>query len=287
MTTRPGSRIAAAEIVRRLAYLHVPKAAGTALTSAIEKNLGQGSLSPVRFDRAVFGPFDQFDELAPAIRAAVATNEAELEALREARFVAGHFFLSSLARFFELGEIFTVLREPRARLLSQYDFWRLQTPEENALWAPYDLPAAAQQAFARFLEDPKAASSTDNVVCRLVLGPDERFSAERFIDPADAAALADEAIGRLRELRYVAVVEAEAPGFAGLREALGLTQDVGEENVGRGGGRTPVDSHLDSLLKRRTIVDTEIYRAFAAPVFGGEAAANAAAETAFRVRFGL
>ena len=271
----------------RLAYLHIPKVAGTALTSAIERRLGEGSLATLRFDRSMFGGFDRFDQLAPAIRTAIGVDDAGLGTLREARFVAGHFWLSTLERFFSADCIFTMLREPRTRLLSQYEFWRAQTSEEIASWAPFDLPASALQPLADFLTDPRVASSTDNVVCRLVLGPDPRLPAEGFIDPADYSRLESEAIARMKRFRRVAIVEAEGPSFTSLGAALGLDLEVGLENVRRTPAweRPPLDGRLLELLEARTAVDARIYRAFANGVLAEGVAVREEAERIFRERW--
>lgn len=269
----------------RFAYLHVPKAAGTALTNAIEECLGEGSLATLRFDRSVFGAFERFDELTPTIRAAIGTNDEELAALGAARFAAGHFSLSTLERHFPTDRIFTVLREPRARLLSQYEFWRAQTDEENALWAPYDLPVAARASLGDFLVDRTVATSTDNVVCRLALGPDPRLPVGDFIEARHYKALAAEAVTRFRRLRKVAIIETETPSFEPLAAALGLELVVAEENVSRGGD-TPaaLDDAVLARLDTRTAIDARIYEAFAEGVLAAAGEVGAAADRLFRAR---
>ncbi len=271
-------------------YLHVPKAAGTALTSGLVRHFGEGSLGSARFDRSLFGAFDGFDDLAPEVRATIAVSADEVRAMSSARLVAGHFYLSSLELVTSADRILTALREPRCRLLSQYDYWRQQTPDELRHWQPYDFPESARAPLAAFLANRKIAASSDNVLCRMLLGPDRRLPLDDFISPDEHEELALAAIARLQSLKLVAIVERGSEATADIGRAIGARIQVGRENVAplaRGPSSRCQDPAptVSSLLEARTGVDARIYLDFAARACGDHRDAQAAADEAFRIRW--
>lgn len=272
--------------MRTWAFLHIPKAGGTSLTSALARGLGVPGPAKVRFDRTLFGTFDRFDELSAEIRTAIAVGEEEVDALRGEPFVAGHLCLPSLRRVAASEQIVTLLREPRARLLSQYAFWRQQSDEANRSWHPYRFPESARRPLAEFLENREIAVALDNVICRLALGPDARLPIDGFCDPADVAAVSSDAIARLEDVRHVGILERGASTERDLATAVGVPLSIGRENVTRGRhtgvvGSVDLGEATARLLDARSAADAQVYRHFAAAALGGTDQADAIAQTAF------
>src|SRR5215216_3882249 len=104
-----------------LVFTHIPKTAGTSLREAVV-----ASLKPeVVFDgfgRAMLGSFSDIDSLHPSIRRQVALEPVELPA--DAQFVSGHIAPSTTRARYPEADHFTVLREPRVRLISAWLFAR-------------------------------------------------------------------------------------------------------------------------------------------------------------------
>src|SRR5271156_2805263 len=110
-------------------FLHIPKSAGSSIHSALEAALPAGSLAPQRTDSWLFCGFNDFELLRPEARSLIAANLPEVQSLGRSRAVSGHFSLTTLLQIADQSSIATVLREPRARLLSLYTYWR--TPGLN------------------------------------------------------------------------------------------------------------------------------------------------------------
>ena len=115
----------------RLAYLHLPKAAGTSVRVVFGEEFSEDETAPWAFDPLVFWPDDVPAKLT---RAVFLGDPGELSAYR---YLEGHWALSTIRQAFEDADIACILREPRARLLSHYSFWRSWDDEMFERWAPY------------------------------------------------------------------------------------------------------------------------------------------------------
>ena len=112
-------------------HLHIPKAAGTAFDAVLASVYGQ---EQVERDRSADTP--------RSLRGDGATWRARLQAEVEPRpswpkVITGHFPLSKYERFRRSAFTIVWLREPAARLLSQYFYWRSQWSANGsgAAWA--------------------------------------------------------------------------------------------------------------------------------------------------------
>lgn len=189
--------------------------------------------------------------------------------MRRFRAIIGHFRLSTLLRVAPSGSIATVLREPRARLLSLYSFARAH-PDLVSMWRPYpDERSVGMQALRpldEFLSEPLIAPDTDNQVCRLILDGDARIPPLDFISRADAEATAEAAIERLETLGFVGVLELGQPTWAGLTDFFDVQLTPVRANVTSqwpdAGGRTRITEGTLDLLEQRTAADAIVYRAF-------------------------
>ncbi len=201
-------------------FLHVPKSGGSSVHAALELALPPGSLAPRRFDSAFSGTAEDVALLRRETRDLIAFEPHEVRELGRYRAVSGHFALDTLLQVTDAGSVATVLREPRARLLSLYLYWRV--PGIGDSWAPHKTPEHAHRPLQEFLAEPKLGPMIDNQVCRMLLYGDARLRAG-FVHPADIESLAADAIGRLDKLGLVGVLELGEAVWSGLGGMFGVT----------------------------------------------------------------
>lgn len=254
--------------------------------AALEAAFGTSAIGPRRLDTSVFGDFSDFDELRPDVRALVAANAQELHELRDYRVVSGHFSLPSLLTLAPPAAIATVVREPRARLLSLYCYWRVTSQEH---WHPYDAHTYARRPLNAFLAEPALAAAVDNQMCRLVLAGDPRIPRRGFIAAGDVEPLAHAVVDRLDGLGFVGLHElpdalwAELSRFFGVRLARATVNVTGQAP---GAAPQPSDEGLVTddafeLLERRCAVDRIVYRHLAAHACGDRKPVDRLADVAF------
>lgn len=202
-----------APVEEPLCFLHIPKSGGSSVHAALLAATPEGSLSAKRGDAAVTA-FGELDRDARAARDAELV-EYELDPAPESGIVSGHFYLSTLLKVASHRSIATVLREPRARLLSLYAFWRL-TPRDDA-WHPHKPHDHALRPLDEFLSEPLMAPAVDNVVCRMLLSGnhDRRIPPVDVISSKHVGNLASDGIHRLDQLGFVGVLNGDRrPGTA-------------------------------------------------------------------------
>lgn len=265
---------------------------------ALRVALPDASFAERRFDCAIFCDFDDFDALAPEMRARIAVTDEEVDELAGCDVVSGHFTLPTLLRIAEPASIATVLREPRARLLSLYAYWR---SEDFRAWAPYAAHVHARRPLEEFLAEPALAAATDNKLVRLLLADDPLIPVRGFIADEAVPALAERALERLAELGFVGVQELDEHMWAGLSRAFGCDLDSRHVNATVSAPATPAEAAArrddgDSapsdrplvtpaaleLLEQRTRISRRVYRAIAARILGSERAARQLTDAAFR-----
>ena len=240
----------------RFAYLHVPKVAGSSVSSALAAAAPEARRARYLLDRTLFGGFDRFDEVDPVNAASVwDPSRGDLDTHD---VVVGHFSLASLLTGFESFEVAMLLREPRARLLSHYSFWRGWDPPIHDGWAPY---AASRRAveleWAEFLSDPSIAAQTDNLAIRMLVGPDPDIPPDDFIDAAALDDLATRALHRQRSLGHVDVIE-RSGCWDRLGDWLDTTLDMQRVNVTALASGPPIqrgwfdDTASNAVLDQRT-----------------------------------
>lgn len=247
--------------------MHIQKTGGSSVHQALERALPPGSISPWTFDRSVFcGGFEDFDELSEPARSLVATDDESISAMKTSPVVMGHFCFGTLTQLTEPSSIATLLREPRAQLLSLYAYWRLQTPEMLALWHPYRAASAAQQPLDDFLADESVAAAIDSPVCRALLYDRGLIDPRKFAPVTERAGLASAAIERLQTLGAVAVLELGETVWGELSRFFDADLTPTRANVtGEAVGGSAPPTRLDitprtlELLEERTAVDAIIY----------------------------
>jgi hypothetical protein len=226
-------------------------------------------MSPKRLDASMFCcGFSDVELLDERVRAALVADDDELAALSGYSVVGGHFPLSTLLHVTKAPAIATVLREPRARLLSGYAFWRALSPAVRSAWQAYALPDCALRPLDEFLGEPVIAPVIDNVVCRMLLGDGHRIPKEGFIAAADIDSVASDAINALATLGYVGVLELGNSMWDGLSDFFGVSLSPIRENAtgslydvpGAPPIRQPITLDTLDLLDARTAADAIVYQ---------------------------
>jgi hypothetical protein len=195
--------------------LHIPKSAGTSVSLGLENSKFTKSAWGL-FDEVLFGEFTDFDSLDDTTRKRLihlpgARIDPEWQA------VSGHLSLPTINKIFPHHRVFTVLREPRTRLLSLYLFWRAVDNIERRKWgtraSQLDLAAGP---FASFLTAKKVSPQTDNVIVRMLLGKHPLIPLNNFIEPASDTRLLRETRAAIRKI-----------GLVGLTEDVRLNDKIG------------------------------------------------------------
>ena len=253
---------------RPLVFNHVPKTAGTAVQQALIAKLHNNHIFE-GMDRSTFASFDRFDRISRTARAAMVFEPGDVPA--DARMVCGHIAPSvTLARFPE-GTHFTVLREPRLRILSMWMFSRAHTDLMLRRWSTYAVWfRAARGSLAEYLADPFVAGHSDNAIIRFLLWKHPLISADRFIDPRHDDELLEATLALLDDFGHVGVVEDPA-WVSRLGRWLGTELSLRQLNGVRplaGAVRpdfaTELNSTTYSLLEDRSRIDMRLWRHFLA-----------------------
>lgn len=185
--------------------MHVPKTSGTAINSG----LGE-ALNPLPwvagFDRSIFGAFDAFDSMQVGLRATIHLDlfpPAEVPDL-----VSGHFSYSTITRSRPQAQLMTVLREPRARILSHWMFWRAQSDQNLQGWGGWsEIVRLARLPLLQFLNRGEVACQVDNATVRMLLWPHPLIPDDGFIHVSSDERLIIEAAARLKRFAFADVIE--------------------------------------------------------------------------------
>lgn len=248
-------------------FMHVPKSGGTSVHVALEQALPSGTISPKRQDATGFCcGFSEYDLLDPRVRATMAIRDDEIAALSDYPVISGHFSLSTLLRLTSASAVATILREPRARILSEYAWLRVHP--DRKLWAAYPLFDHALRPLDEYLTEPLVAAATDNLMCRMLLGDDPRIPELGFIAESNIDTVARDAMGKLETLGYVGVLELGDVMWEGLSgffaAPLAPTWLNKTESHSEVGDMPTVQATvtLETLdaLNRRTAADSIVYR---------------------------
>lgn len=233
--------------------------------AALEMALAPGALCPRRMDSSTFCDFHDFDLLQPSTRALVAANNKEIESMGRFSAVSGHFSLTSLLQIAQASAIGTILREPRARVLSLYTYWRIPKIFDHVL--PYSVEKYALRSLAAFLSEPLLSPAIDNQVCRMLLHGDPRIPCDSFIAATDVDTLAADSIEQLDTLGFVGVLELGGSAWQGLARLFGVELESRKINVTSELAGWDVTASKENLLvgeaqdlvEKRNAVDRIIY----------------------------
>ncbi len=244
---------------RPFSFLHFEKTAGTSLVRMLESYF-----HPLQIN------LDADRGAAPHILSGFLPGQCE--EVRRTAFVWGHYDLPALRRIDPARAVVTVLREPRARVLSLYHFWRSVVPDDGPVG--FNVAAAQQHDLLAFLrsDDPLIRNYIDNVYVRRLTGhyvtPTEPDSLH-----TDAEQTTADAMRALDGLAWVGLVEKHDGLTALLGRAIGASlpdrlphHNAAEDPSGapspgyRRAARMPITPEVAVELDRLTRYDTVIYR---------------------------
>jgi hypothetical protein len=197
----------------------------------------------------------------------VVITDAEIASLSDYAALIGHFSLPTLLQVTETPSVATLLREPRARLLSHYAFWRLSAGTPGA-WRGLPSLDHAVGPLVDFLAEPLVAQNTDNLFCRMLLHGDDRIPEDGFISADDIPAVASIAVAALDTLGFVGVLELGDSMWQGLSRLFGVDLAPVRLNATESlsvtanapGAEFDITSRTLDLLEARTAADGIIYR---------------------------
>jgi len=251
---------------RPLAFMHVPKCAGTSITFALVAALAI-PCAPWQLDRFHFGGQPRLAEISANVRHLILLDDtAPPEVL-----LAGHISLSSLRAASPGCQVISIMREPVCRLLS---LWAFNASAPDAAFPPWGADwkrriRLARRKLAGYLAEPTAAALTDNVVVRYLLQPHSRIPEDDFISPEDAPILLEEALKALALVDFVDIIE--NPRLTDeLAAWLGRPLAIERHNEAaplpdhlRATIADPPDDETSRLLGLRTVIDDAIWRILA------------------------
>lgn len=259
------SRSVPFEPSRPLAFMHIPKTAGTSLVAALVQAIEPKTLVN-GLDGVLFGDFHGFASFQAELRAHIYLSPDAMPG--DADLIAGHIGYASLRRRFPTAQLVTVLREPFSRILSHWLFWRGNTEEMLAPWGSWaDRVRHSYRPLAQFLSMPMLACQIDNLAVRMLLSPHPLIPIDGFIDPRHDRQLLAGARDRLRRFSLVDVVENPKLGH---RLQKWLRRPLSVERRNETGGipgplRRPLAGELTleavDLLSARSRLDLELWRA--------------------------
>lgn len=193
------------DAARPLAFLHIPKTAGTSIQLYIRQALREPrevfAHSPL-----AFGAFDDFNTFAPDIQRIVARTPDHLP--RDGEFLTGHLPLSYIQAAYPQAQIMTILREPVTRLISNWLYLRAFSETELSRWGAWaETLRVAKWSLHDFLSDARLASQTDNVYLRYLLWPNADLPLDDFLAADKGEALVASALEQLSAIHFVDCIE--------------------------------------------------------------------------------
>ena len=264
-------------------FLHIPKSAGTSVSEGLIrsrfKNKAFGLL-----DRILFGTFNKFDEVHDEIRSKlIHLQDNSIDPNWD--LVTGHLSLPTIRRLFPQHSVFTIMREPRSRLISHWLYWRsLDRHELRRLGTFADIVVRSHVPLGVFLADQQVAVQTDNLLVRMLLGKHSLIPTLDFIPRSADRALLSEARNRIASLGFTGLTEDDQLNER-IGRFIGENYQLSRSNVTKAPPEDrPValsnELSADTLtsLYNRSRLDRELWIDAATPLFGN---AEAAAEAAF------
>jgi hypothetical protein len=229
----------------RVAYLHIPKSAGTSIRKAMRAHVGPDQTVPWSLDPILYGSHPL------PINASERMFHDGIGDLSGYRFMAGHLALASIERGFDAADISCIVREPRTRLLSQYSFWRTYSEEEMEYWLPYDAHYLSRLPLGNFLQQPGVMHFVDNLMTRMIVGRHALIPVDDPIRDEDVEEVASLGCAHLDRLGFVDLLERGDVATERFEQWLGASVERETVNVTDPDAGVPVD--LDDLNSTTTL----------------------------------
>ncbi len=198
---RRGVSVGCASLRDRVAFLHIPKSAGTSIRHAMHDHVGTDETVPWSLDPILYGSHPL------PVNASGRMYHDGVGDPTGYRYIAGHLSLPTIETGFDAADVACILREPRSRLLSQYTFWRTYSPEELEYWLPYEVQYLSSLSLGEFLRRSEVMHFADNLTTRMIVGRHPLIPVDDPIAHDDVEEVAELACGHLDRLGFVDLVE--------------------------------------------------------------------------------
>lgn len=240
-----------------ISFLHLEKTAGTSVSVFLE-----GLFHPTQID----------PDPSPGHAEGVHVNR---HGPRPA-FIRGHYDLPMLRRAGPDRFVLTFLREPRARILSLYYFWRSHTPLAAVKTGVH--PGVAEATSCSLLvwlrsTNPEVRNAIDNFYVRRLTGVIDRGAAGDTL-ATDPDRCLEDALQALASMEFVGITEQMdaslsvlgrmlefAPPPAAPRVNVAATNEWGRSSAFHPVWREPITPEIEAELTRLTRLDRIIYDA--------------------------
>jgi hypothetical protein len=223
----------------RPVFLHIPKTAGMSIRHALkERYSGQWSVS---------------------------VNIRELPQLREmpewrfsrCAFYAGHFGMETVKRVKSKKFVFTFLRDPLDRVVSNYYYFKSLEDERPST----AVVLAKRLPFLDWLscDDPSVRYVTEDLQARHLTESECLLSSLSLDTSADPQDRAEAAIGVLKGFNYIGLVERSAESMAEISKQLGVSINRWENSTARRPSINDLSKAERDAIEERVQGDRIIY----------------------------
>ena len=244
----------------RLAFLHIPKSAGTSLRVALFDYFPIEVHSPWRLDPILYGPHP-----LPVAASDRLARDDRHDDRHDVRFMAGHLSLPTIERRFDAADVVCILREPRSRVLSQYTFWRTYGLAELEYWLPYTGNYFSRLPLSEFLAHPALSHFVDNLMTRMLVGPHPHIPVDAPIRDEHDDVLVELGCAAIERMGFVDVLERGTAVFDAFDSWFGspLRRERVNETVADAGIPVNTDDLTSAtaldLLAERSRIDRHIW----------------------------
>lgn len=235
----------------KLVFMHLPKTAGTTIHNILVDYFHQDDICPERFNK-----LDRYAQ----------------EQMDGWKYYSGHFNFSSVEKIPGTKKLITVLREPRSRVVSLYNYWKSHRDSHVAKHNLIGPPIAKNLSLEEFVESelPELSNNIDNVYTRVFSG---YTGGERIknMPREEQRNLLDKALENLSSFDFVGCLENPESSIEALLEHLNYpVPDLIPMDNSIAAKRLP--PHLESIAKASlsdvsaqaignvTFLDEEIYK---------------------------
>lgn len=237
---------------QKVVFLHIPKSAGTSFHLLLTRHFGDQEVCPIRNRR-----IDQMDD----------------STLASYRLFSGHYFFNQVERIPEPKIMLTILREPKSRIMSLYNFHRSFRSDRipNIVALGYDSPRYAKElTLVEYLRCPdySVRVNTDNAITRYLVGLDFADSNGQWIVSDDTAL--NLALTRLQTFDGIGLVEKAQQSLRKFETILSLSfpeqmpfhNDFASLSLRSDFEKVEpavIDDQAEEELERMTRIDQKVY----------------------------